>query len=144
MEGPGREFIEKFRLDELELARTGSWIISLRPGQVTLGSLVLTLNRKCARMSGLQAGEGADLEQAFREVEAILERSFSPDKINYLALMMVDEQVHFHIIPRYRDVRLFDGREFTDRSWPGPPSLVPMDHDEVTLKKIFDFMKSNL
>jgi diadenosine tetraphosphate (Ap4A) HIT family hydrolase len=38
-------------------------------------------------------------------------------------LMMVDPNVHFHVIPRYSGTRRFDGIEFPDAGWPGPPQL---------------------
>ncbi len=38
-------------------------------------------------------------------------------------LMMVDPHVHFHVIPRYDGDRAWDGVEFADAGWPGPPDL---------------------
>jgi diadenosine tetraphosphate (Ap4A) HIT family hydrolase len=38
-------------------------------------------------------------------------------------LMMVDPEVHFHVIPRYSMPRSWKGIEFADAGWPGPPRL---------------------
>jgi diadenosine tetraphosphate (Ap4A) HIT family hydrolase len=57
------------------------------------------------------------------DLEAALKKAFRYDKLNYLMLMMVDPQVHFHVIPRYADVREFEGLSFRDAGWPGPPEL---------------------
>ena len=38
-------------------------------------------------------------------------------------LMMVDPNVHFHVIPRYSEPRSWNGIEFPDAGWPGPPQL---------------------
>jgi diadenosine tetraphosphate (Ap4A) HIT family hydrolase len=38
-------------------------------------------------------------------------------------LMMVDPNVHFHVIPRYSEPRRWGGIEFPDAGWPGPPQL---------------------
>ena len=38
-------------------------------------------------------------------------------------LMMVDPNVHFHVIPRYPEPRSWSGIEFPDAGWPGPPQL---------------------
>jgi len=38
-------------------------------------------------------------------------------------LMMVDPHVHFHVLPRYAGARRFEGVDFDDRGWPGPPDL---------------------
>ena len=38
-------------------------------------------------------------------------------------LMMVDPNVHFHVIPRYSELAQWNGIEFPDAGWPGPPQL---------------------
>jgi diadenosine tetraphosphate (Ap4A) HIT family hydrolase len=38
-------------------------------------------------------------------------------------LMMVDKDVHFHVLPRYAHTCIFDQMEFDDPGWPGPPDL---------------------
>jgi diadenosine tetraphosphate (Ap4A) HIT family hydrolase len=37
--------------------------------------------------------------------------------------MMVDKHVHFHVLPRYADSRVFDGVEIKDAGWPRAPAL---------------------
>jgi len=37
--------------------------------------------------------------------------------------MMVDPDVHFHVIPRYAAPPSFGGTAFADAGWPGPPNL---------------------
>ena len=54
---------------------------------------------------------------------AALTRSFKPDKLNYLMLMMVDPDVHFHVLPRYASAREFAGKTHSDRFWPKPVDL---------------------
>jgi diadenosine tetraphosphate (Ap4A) HIT family hydrolase len=36
---------------------------------------------------------------------------------------MVDPHVHFHVIPRYSGSREWNGLDFADAGWPGPPDL---------------------
>jgi hypothetical protein len=38
-------------------------------------------------------------------------------------LMMVDKDVHFHVIPRYAGTREHEGRVFADAGWPAAPAL---------------------
>ncbi len=116
-------FAEKFQLSELEVFKTAYWICSLRPVQPTLGSLVLSLRRPCGTLGGLRAEEGADFASACNLLEEHLEAAFAPDKLNYLALMMVDHQLHFHVIPRYAESRTFLGVEWSDIEWPTPPDV---------------------
>ena len=134
-------FIEKFKLKELTIKILESWVISLRPEQPTIGSLVLSLNRHCEKMADLQPQETLELEKAFKEIDRLLEKTFFPDKLNYLALMMVDNQVHFHIIPRYKEKRIFNGIEFFDENWPKPPVLTPLEIEKKTLFEILEFFK---
>jgi diadenosine tetraphosphate (Ap4A) HIT family hydrolase len=49
--------------------------------------------------------------------------------------MMVDPNVHFHVIPRYSAPREWNGMPFPDAGWPGPPqlgSVVALTSDEIS------------
>lgn len=99
------------------------WSVLLRPMQVTLGSLVLIAKEAVTALPMLSAAAFDELRSVTADVERSLKQAFDHDKINYLMLMMVDPDVHFHVIPRYRTTRVFGGREFVDPGWPGPPRL---------------------
>lgn len=135
-------FINKFKINELSIKNIGNWIISLRPQQPTIGSMLLTLNRKCELLSGITEDEGRELSKAFYEIERIYKLTFNPDKINYLALMMVDNQVHFHVIPRYSKKIIFYNKEFVDFNWPGPPALESLSVDSIQILKILEKFKN--
>lgn len=138
-------FKEKFQIDQLLIQKVGAWNISLRPKQVTLGSLVLSLDRKCPEMADMSKEEGADLSKAFKTIEKMFENTFQPQKLNYLALMMVDHQVHFHVIPRYENAVDYEGEKITDKDWPKPPQLSnTLDFDAEKLKTLKDFLKAKL
>jgi diadenosine tetraphosphate (Ap4A) HIT family hydrolase len=52
-------------------------------------------------------------------------------------LMMVDPDVHFHVIPRYGADQEFDGLVYPDTGWPGPPVLAPaVTPDETRLVRL--------
>jgi diadenosine tetraphosphate (Ap4A) HIT family hydrolase len=99
------------------------WTVLLRPAQVTLGSLVLAAFEPARALSDLSRESFAELRDVVGDIELALRRAFDYDKINYLLLMMVDPDVHFHVIPRYASDREFAGVRFTDRGWPGVPTL---------------------
>ncbi len=67
----------------------------------------------------------ADLQLVVKRVEAALRDVVGYERINYLMLMMVDPDVHFHVIPRYSSPREFAAVAFPDNGWPGPPALEP-------------------
>lgn len=113
----------KFSHDSGEVFSTAHWSIVIRRKQVTLGSLVLICKRHVESVGGLSPEEGADLPNAAAGIERTLGAAFQPDKLNYLALMMVDRHLHFHVIPRYEGERSVHGYTFKDSSWGGPPRL---------------------
>lgn len=99
------------------------WCVLLRPAQVTLGSLVLVCKEQATAFSAISPEAFAELGAMIRGIEAALGRFNAYDKINYLMLMMVDPHVHFHVIPRYEMLQQFEGTNFDDAGWPGPPAL---------------------
>ena len=123
-------FRAKFRVDELLLLHNEAWSWSVRPGQVTLGAGILSLNRHAARFSEVTAAEMAALAEIVGSLELALRSTFDYQAINYLMLMMVDHHVHFHVIPRYAAPRRFAGLDWVDRGWPAQPLLGEVQHAE--------------
>lgn len=99
------------------------WTVLLRPQQVTLGSLVLGAREQVGAFHQLSAEAFAELKTVVDHIERVLGDEFDYQKINYLMLMMVDPDVHFHVLPRYAEPREFHGSRFVDAGWPGPPAL---------------------
>lgn len=117
------EFHEKFRVPELTVVRSDHWTWSVRPVQSTLGAGILSLNRFATSFGDLSVQEAGDLAGIVSMIEGALQGLSAPRRMNYLMLMMVDAHVHFHVLPRYDEVQVQAGQEWTDRAWPGPPAL---------------------
>lgn len=113
----------KFGDPATRIAQTAHWTVLLRPRQPTLGSLVLVCREPVLAFSELSAAAYADLRAVVRCVESALREVSAYERINYLMLMMVDPDVHFHVIPRYPGARSFMGADYRDAGWPGPPDL---------------------
>jgi diadenosine tetraphosphate (Ap4A) HIT family hydrolase len=113
----------KFGFPETVVADYDSWTLQLRPKQVTLGSLVLVCKAPVRAFHEIGAAAFAELERVTTDIERVLTTLVRYERINYLMLMMVDPDVHFHVIPRYSQARSFAGAEFVDAGWPGPPDL---------------------
>lgn len=109
------------------------WSVLLRPAQPTLGSLVLIAHEPVQTLSALSAESFAELQIVARQMEAALKKAFQYDKLNYLMLMMVDPDVHFHVIPRYAQNRQFNGLTFADTGWPGQPALDKINPTDATI-----------
>ncbi len=75
------------------------------------------------RSAPFRRRRGPSLPPPRRISSACCATTFDFQKINYLALMMVDPHVHFHVIPRYSGSREFAGSTFADATWPKPPDV---------------------
>ncbi len=136
--------MKKFGAPATEIRVFEHWVVLLRPQQVTLGSLVLIATDNATAFSDLSPAAFTELHQATREIEHALSSAFGYDKINYLMLMMVDPDVHFHILPRYRRAQLFQGHDFFDYGWPGAPKLdVANPTDSVLSQQILKHLQSH-
>ncbi|MEX2649380.1 MAG: HIT family protein [Alphaproteobacteria bacterium] len=111
----------KFGYPGTLVAETARWVALVRPQQVTLGSLVLVSTEPARAFGGLSAQAFVELGAMVGAAEATLHGLFAYDKINYMMLMMVDPDVHFHVFPRYAAERTFAGTTFRDPFWPRPP-----------------------
>ena len=115
--------IEKFGHPATLLKEFDHWVVLLRPAQVTLGSLVLAARSDATAYAGLPREAFAEQADAVAAIERALAAFAAYERINYLMLMMVDPQVHFHVIPRYSGQRRWNRIDFPDQGWPGPPRL---------------------
>jgi len=113
----------KFDRANGEILSTSHWSVVIRRKQVTLGALVLICREHVGSVGGLSREAAADLPVAAKALETTLHVAFQPEKLNYLALMMVDPHLHFHVLPRYSKPRDLHGYTFTDAAWDGPPRL---------------------
>jgi diadenosine tetraphosphate (Ap4A) HIT family hydrolase len=114
---------EKFGYPHTLICEYEHWLVLLREQQVTLGSLVLVCKEPATRFSDVSREAFAELHDAIGAIEHTLGAQYQYDKINYLMLMMVDPDVHYHVIPRYASARECAGCEVADGGWPGPPAL---------------------
>jgi diadenosine tetraphosphate (Ap4A) HIT family hydrolase len=124
------------------IAETEHWTVLVRPQQPTLGSLVLVCKDPVQRFGQASPAAFADLQPVVAEAERVLQAWVGFERINYLMLMMVDPDVHVHVIPRYQGSRTFEGSEFPDAGWPGPPALgEAVTPDSATLQRVIDELR---
>ena len=113
----------KFGYPDTLVREYGHWLVLVRPQQVTVGSLVLVCKEPVTRFSDVSREAFTELHDVISAAEGALSSLYSYDKINYLMLMMVDPDVHYHVIPRYEASRRLGTVEIVDGGWPGPPAL---------------------
>lgn len=113
----------RFGYPDSLIAEYDHWAVLLRPKQATLGALVLAAKSEAQAYGGLPAEAFTEQAKVVSDIETALRAAFGYDKLNYLMLMMVDKEVHFHVLPRYAEPKEFEGVLFGDPGWPGPPDL---------------------
>lgn len=136
--------IEKFGFPQSLVAEFEHWVVLARPAQPTLGSLVLAARSAATAFGDLPAEAHAELKTVTAAIEKALTKAVDYAKINYLMLMMVDREVHFHVIPRYDGAREWEGREFVDVGWPKVPDLghaVALERED--LMKLVEWLKTH-
>ena len=115
--------IEKFGWPGSLVKEFEHWVVLARPAQVTLGSLVLAAKSEATAYGDLPAEAFAEQGEIVAAIERALRAFVAYEKINYLMLMMVDPNPHFHVLPRYSETRRWGGLEFPDAGWPKAPQL---------------------
>lgn len=135
--------MRKFGAPQTVIRYYQHWTVILRPAQATLGALVLAAYDPVRNFSSLCQQSFNELHEITADIESALTRAFNYDKLNYLMLMMVDPDVHFHVIPRYAGPRQFAGLEFIDPGWPGVPDLGHINNTGTeTNQHIIDHLKA--
>jgi glycerol-3-phosphate cytidylyltransferase len=123
--------LKKFGYPQSLVKTYEHWHVLLRPGQPTIGSLILICKEDVTSYSQLSIAAANEQHIVIKDIEHVLKKRFQYTKINHLMLMLVDPNVHFHIIPRYEHGVEFCNQSFVDESWPAPPNLahdVKLDH----------------
>jgi diadenosine tetraphosphate (Ap4A) HIT family hydrolase len=99
------------------------WLVLLREPQATLGSLIMCAKADVTEFSALSREAFFEMGAVVGDIEHALTAAFAYERINYMMLMMVDPNVHFHVIPRYSKARSACGLTIPDPGWPALPQL---------------------
>lgn len=115
--------LQKFGYPASLIREYDHWVVMVRPKQITFGCVVIAAKSAGTSMGALTPVEAAEFPRIASDFERAMKRLAGAEKFNYVALMMVDPNPHFHAIPRYaRDVSI-DGITFSDGTFPKPPDL---------------------
>ena len=129
------KILTKFGYPETKIIEYKFWYWLLRPMQTTLGSSIVVIKNHVESIHKLESKIFTELHEIFSEIELTLKRTFDYDKINYLMLMMDDPTLHYHVIPRYKNDKILDGKKYIDIGYPGIPNL-SYDNDNNQLHEI--------
>lgn len=112
------EFMKKFKPEENALKDFKHWIVVIREKQVTLGDAVIILKRNIPSMAEMAPEEAAELPIIAKWYEERIKSIYPAEKFNYVAAMMKDNFVHFHVFPRYSKNIMWYGINWADEEWP--------------------------
>ncbi len=137
------EFAGRFSDPNLVLKQGKFWTIIFRENIVTLGDCVLILNRQCPSLSSVTAAEMSEFPKMCALAEDCLKTLFGAVKFNYIAMMMKENFVHFHLIPRYDQNKEKLGFTFVDSTYPkGADLTLKLDVPAEIKEQIKAEMKS--
>ena len=130
------EFAGRFNKPELVLKEFKHWVIIIRENVVTLGSCIIILKSGKPFLKDVSSEEMEEFSEACKWFEDKTKSLYGAEKWNYCAMMMKDEFVHFHAIPRYAKKINYYDKVWIDTDWPKGTSLNKIDVDKETLMKI--------
>ena len=122
------DFQLKFQLPQLTVYRSALWAISVRPEQLTLGSLIISPTVEAHTFNQLNELSSNDsLLSTISYCELALKSLFGADLLNIYCLMLQDPIIHFHVFPRYSSTIFRYNQEWIDFLWPGPLKVVSIN-----------------
>jgi len=134
----------QFDLDNNLIKEYKHWMLLVRKKNVKLGSCVAILKRDAFPLSEVTPEEMAEYAVLTREVETAIKKAFNPHLVHHLALMFIDKQIHFHIIPRYTETVEFAGMSWEDDNIPDPLIQKRDELSQEVLNQIKETIKTNL
>ena len=93
------------------------WTLKLHRNQVYLGRCLVILNRHTEDFFNISKDEANELFDISKNTRDALNIIFKPELFNYGTLGNFVRHVHLHIIPRYSNAVVFNGKKFIDKKW---------------------------
>lgn len=137
------EFAGRFNKAELLLKEFKHWVIIIRENVVTIGSCIIILKSGKPFLKDVSTEEMAEFSEVCKWFEDKTKALYGAEKWNYCAMMMKDEFVHFHAIPRYsKEINAYN-KDWVDTDWPKGTKLGTIDVEYEILMQIKNDMIKN-
>ncbi|MCX6814865.1 MAG: HIT family protein [Candidatus Aenigmarchaeota archaeon] len=107
---------------------------------------MVKLNRHTIDLFDISNEEREEFFAVVKNLRDVLKKLFNPDLFNYASLGNTVNHLHLHVIPRYKQKRIFENREFVDERWEHNYTPYPKDFETPPsiLVKLKDELKKNL
>jgi diadenosine tetraphosphate (Ap4A) HIT family hydrolase len=129
--------------EKLIITRGKYWDAKMHHNQNCLGRCLLWYKGKEKDLLELNEEEQKEFWALARKLKKALNKLFKPDKYNYLSASNQTTHLHFHIFPRYKEKRIFDGKTLKDKDYGKLPLSENLVEEEF-LWKIRDEIKRGL
>ena len=126
--------LSKFDYPSLLIKEYKYWYLLLRFDQCTFGAMVMIEKNFFKAYSNLSINSFNEQLEIIKDIEIKVKEFLNFEKINYLTLMMVDSEVHVHVIPRYKKQIMYNNVFFDDHFWGGPPNLEIVNNINIQTK----------
>ena len=130
------EYAGRFSKPELMIKQGKYWSIVFRESTTTLGNCILICNRECPTFGDLKPEEMDEFPAMCSWYENKIKSLYGAVKFNYIAMMMIEEFVHFHIIPRYNELKEKYGITWVDQDWLKDQKWVKLKFPTTLNKKL--------
>ena len=120
------------------------WTLILDENQVTLGWSLAIHKGHIEFFEQLKIEELAELKAIVKELKSALNKTFKPDWFNVMQCGNMVHHLHFHLAPRYKAKREFEGTEFIDTNYGRMPDTKWAPKDKKLLTKLRDELKRKL
>ena len=135
------EFAGRFNRPDLVIKEFKYWVVIIREKVVTLGSSIFILKSGKPFLKDVSKDEMAEFSEVCKWFEEVTTNLYGAVKWNYLAMMMKDEFVHFHAIPRYADnISKYD-IVWEDKDYPKGTKMDNVEVDNNILLEVLKDMK---
>lgn len=112
--------LEKFNEKDNLIKEYTYWKLLLKEKPNKIGRMVAILKREAFPLKNILPEEMAEYAVVANDVETVLEKAFGAYLVQHMHLAFIDKQIHFHLLPRYKEEVSFEGITWVDDQNPNP------------------------
>ncbi len=120
------------------------WKLSVAESQILLGWTHASLKRHIHFFEELKDEELLELRSIVNDIKRALRKTFKPDWFNIMQLGNMTKRLHFQLVPRYKEKRVFAGRVFIDKTFGKPITDKWIVENSVFLEKLRDHIRKEI
>ena len=120
------------------------WTVLANFKQPTLGANLIVLNRHTPKLSAMTEDENYEYLHVVTAVENALDQAFQPNMVNHLMLANTVNHVHYHVVPRYQQEKVFAGNRWIDENYGTIPKLKVSEKPQEIITAVIEELQKYL